>query len=58
MVVRGSNSDIFAEETMVRMKQEIPDCTTVTIARAAHLVQGDNPVDFVAAVQVLLNRVY
>ena len=58
LVVRGSNSDIFAEETMVRMQKEIPDCTTVTIARAAHLVQGDNPVDFVAAVQQLLNRVY
>ena len=58
LVVRGSNSDIFAEETMVRMQKEIPDCTTVTIARAAHLVQGDNPVDFVAAVQELLNRVY
>ena len=58
LVVRGSNSDIFAEETMVRMQQEIPDCTTVTIARAAHLVQGDNPKDFVAAVQEHLHRVY
>ncbi|PKB78515.1 MAG: hypothetical protein BZY88_18045 [SAR202 cluster bacterium Io17-Chloro-G9] len=58
LVVRGSNSDLFAEETMARMQQEIPDCTTVTIARAAHLVQGDNPVDFVAAVQGLLQRVY
>ena len=58
LVVRGSNSDIFAEETMDRMQQEIRDCSTVTIARAAHLVQGDNPADFVAAVQELLHRVY
>ena len=56
LVVRGSRSDLFLEETMNRMQQAIPDCATVTILRAGHLVQGDNPVDFVAAVQGLLRR--
>ena len=57
LVVRGSRSDLFLEETMNRMQQEIPDCATVTIPGAGHLVQGDNPVDFVAAVLSLLGRV-
>ena len=57
LVVRGSRSDLFLEETMDRMQQVIPDCVAVTISGAGHLVQGDNPVDFVAAVQELLGRV-
>ena len=40
LVVRGSNSDIFPEETMQRMQQVIPDCSTVTVARAGHLCRG------------------
>ena len=58
LVVRGDRSDIFREETMGRMQETIADCVTVTVAGAGHLVQGDNPVDFVAAVQDLLRRVY
>ena len=57
LVVRGSRSDLFLEETMNRMQQAIPDCVTVTIPRAGHLVQGDNPADFVVAVRDLLGRV-
>ena len=57
LVVRGDRSDLFLEETMNRMQQAIPDCVTVTIPQAGHLVQGDNPVDFVVAVQGLLHRV-
>ena len=56
LVVRGARSDIFADETMVRMAEEHPDCTTVTVENAGHLVQGDNPPDFLAAVQGLLSR--
>lgn len=56
LLVRGANSDLFAEETMGRMREVIPDCSSVTIARAGHLVQGDNPVDFVAAVRQLLDQ--
>ena len=56
LVVRGERSDIFADETMQRMAVEHPDCTAVTIANAGHLVQGDNPPDFLAAVRGLLGR--
>ena len=56
LVVRGARSDIFADETMVRMAEEHPDCTTVTVENAGHLVQGDNPPDFLAAVRGLLSR--
>ena len=56
LLVRGERSDIFADETMVKMAAEHPDCTTVTIANAGHLVQGDNPPDFLAAVRGLLSR--
>ena len=56
LVVRGARSDIFADETMVRMAEEHPDCTIVTVENAGHLVQGDNPPDFLAAVRGLLSR--
>lgn len=56
LVLRGSRSDVFAEETMAKMGQVMTDCTTVTIKDAGHLVQGDNPVDFIAAAQGLLFR--
>ena len=58
LVVRGDRSDIFSEETMGRMQEVIPDCVTATISGAGHLVQGDNPADFVAKVEELLRRVY
>ena len=57
LVVRGGQSDLFLEETMDRMQRAIPNCITATIPRAGHLVQGDNPVDFVATVRDLLHRV-
>ena len=56
LVVRGSRSDIFAEETMAKMAEVMVDCTTETIANAGHLVQGDNPVDFLTAAQGLLTK--
>ncbi len=58
LVVRGERSDIFADETLNRMRDEIPDCSIATIARAGHLVQGDNPADFLAEAEKLLARVY
>jgi pimeloyl-ACP methyl ester carboxylesterase len=57
LVVRGAESDIFAESTMRRMQEVIPNCTTVTVPRAGHLVAGDNPADFLAALRGLLGRV-
>ena len=56
LVVRGARSDIFADETMMRMAEEHHDCTTVTVDNAGHLVQGDNPPDFLKAVKGLLGR--
>ena len=58
LVMRGDRSDLFTEETMEQMKQAISDCETVTISGAGHLVQGDNPADFVTSVNGLLDRVF
>ena len=56
LVTRGDRSDIFADETLQRMGQEIADCTTVTVSNAGHLVQGDNPPEFLAAARAHLDR--
>ena len=58
LVVRGERSDIFADETLNRMQDEIPDCSIATIARAGHLVQGDNPADFLIEAEKLLARIH
>lgn len=55
LVVRGGNSDIFAAATMAEMARVIPHCATATVPDAGHLVAGDNPADFLAAVQGFLN---
>ena len=57
LVVRGSESDIFSEETKGKMESVIPQCTTVTVERAGHLAAGDNPADFLVAVRDLYSRV-
>ena len=57
LVLRGDRSDLFSEETMKRMQELIPECDTATITGAGHLVQGDNPADFVSEVQAFLTRV-
>ncbi|MSQ06084.1 MAG: alpha/beta hydrolase [Dehalococcoidia bacterium] len=57
LVMRGGDSDIFADATMRKMEQVIPQCTTVTVPKAGHLVAGDNPVDFLKAVRGLYQRV-
>ena len=56
LVTRGDRSDVFADETLQRMGREISDCTTVTITNAGHLVQGDNPPDFLAVARAHLDR--
>ena len=56
LVTRGDRSDVFAADTMVKMGEVIPDCVTVTVPNAGHLVQGDNPVDFLAASREILTR--
>ena len=51
LITRGGDSDIFADETMQRMQQVIPNCAAVTIPAAGHLVAGDNPAAFLTAVR-------
>jgi len=54
LVVRGANSDIFAEETGQRMAQVIPDCRFVTVPDAGHTVPQDNASEFLSAVTPFL----
>ena len=56
LIVRGSDSDIFESEVMERMLEVIPGSTSAVVARAGHLVAGDNPVGFLEALQTLLDR--
>jgi len=48
LVVRGGESDVFHEEDGVRLAERLPQGRFVTIPRAGHTVQGDNPKDLVA----------
>jgi pimeloyl-ACP methyl ester carboxylesterase len=54
LVVRGAKSDIFAEETGLRMAQVIPDCRFVTVPDAGHTVPQDNAKEFLKAVTPFL----
>ncbi len=46
--MRGGESDVFHEEDGIRLAQRLPDGKFVTVPRAGHTVQGDNPKDLVA----------
>ncbi len=50
MVVRGENSDVIALGTANEMHERIPNGRLVTVEKAGHLVMGDNPSGFLAAV--------
>src|SRR5437588_5243765 len=47
LIVRGGESDVFHEEDGIRLAQRLPDGKFVTVPRAGHTVQGDNPKDLV-----------
>jgi pimeloyl-ACP methyl ester carboxylesterase len=49
LIVRGSESDLFARETAEKMLQAIPNASFAEVERAGHLVPGDNPVGFIEA---------
>jgi len=51
LVVRGAESDVFHEEDGERLAQRLPDGRFITIPRAGHTVQGDNPKDLAAALR-------
>jgi pimeloyl-ACP methyl ester carboxylesterase len=54
MVVRGADSDVFHEEDGIRLAQRLPQGRFVTVPRAGHTVQGDNPKDLVAELRRFL----
>jgi esterase len=54
LVVRGGESDVFHEEDGIRLAQRLPDGKFVTVPRAGHTVQGDNPKDLVAELRRFL----
>ena len=56
-ILRGAESDVFAQETLDRMLEIIPESTSVTIPRAGHLVAGDNPIDLITALRSWLGGV-
>ena len=47
LVVRGGESDVFHEEDGIRLAERLPNGRFVTVPRAGHTVQGDNPKDLV-----------
>ena len=54
LIVRGGDSDVFHEEDGIRLAQRLPDGKFVTVPRAGHTVQGDNPKDLVAELRRFL----
>jgi len=54
LVVRGAESDVFHQEDAERLAAGLPDGRNVTIPKAGHTVQGDNPKDLVAALREFL----
>ena len=56
LVVRGADSDVFHEEDGIRLAERLPDGKFVTVPRAGHTVQGDNPKDLVAELRRFLKK--
>ena len=56
LVVRGGESDVFHEEDGIRLAERLPDGRFVTVPRAGHTVQGDNPKDLVAELRGFLAK--
>ncbi len=57
LIIRGSNSDIFPEETLKNMLLTIPNSTSAVVSGAGHLVAGDNPSGFLEALQPFLDGI-
>jgi pimeloyl-ACP methyl ester carboxylesterase len=55
LVVRGGESDVFHDEDAERLAAGLPDGRRVTIPKAGHTVQGDNPKDLAAALRDFLS---
>ncbi len=57
LIIRGGDSDIFAQEIMEKMLRVIPQSTSAVVPGAGHLVAGDNPTGFLKALRGMLDRV-
>jgi pimeloyl-ACP methyl ester carboxylesterase len=56
LIVRGGESDVFHEDDGIRLAQRLPDGKFVTVPKAGHTVQGDNPKDLVAELRRFLTK--
>jgi esterase len=56
LIVRGGESDVFAEEDGIKLAARLPDGKFVTVPKAGHTVQGDNPKDLVAELRRFLTK--
>tara|TARA_Y100000590_G_scaffold65825_1_gene71129 strand:- start:2148 stop:3062 length:915 start_codon:yes stop_codon:yes gene_type:complete len=54
LVIRGGRSDILSEQTTKKMVDIIPNCESITIEGAGHLVPGDKPVESINAIREFL----
>ncbi len=54
LVVRGGESDVFHEEDAEHLAARLPHGRHVTVPKAGHTVQGDNPKDLVAELRRFL----
>ena len=58
LLIRGARSDVLSREMAGRMTDVITDCTFAEVDRAAHILPGDKPTGFVAALIPWLERVH
>lgn len=56
LVVRGEKSDVFAAEDEEVLVKALPDAHSAVVANAGHLVPGDQPELFAAALRKWLNE--
>jgi pimeloyl-ACP methyl ester carboxylesterase len=54
--VRGARSDMYAPETVQKMKAANPRMRVVEVANAGHDIAGDNPAGLVAAIASFLQE--
>ncbi len=57
LIVRGGDSHVLAADVAAHMRDSMQRAQLVTIERASHTVQGDQPVAFVRAVREFLRAV-
>lgn len=55
LLVRGANSNVVSADLVEEVGRRIPHCRVATVENAGHLVAGDNPAGFQAAVEPFLD---